>query len=509
MSTTSNKTSSSNSSQSTQVKDLPFTPSSGLQSAASIDTDTSQEESVKIPKKSPMKGFQDEILREVCANNGLNFNKLENGEGESLGVFEMFFSGYPQLIGLKYFPNLHTLTVIGQTVDKIQGLNSLSKLKELWLCECEIKKIENLSHLKTLHKLYLYSNKINKIENLSTLTQLEVLWLNNNHIENIENISALSKLKEINLAENNIKLIGHSFDANIGLTELNLSGNPLSSLTDLTNLIRLPFLKSLSFKDPQYQPCPVSILCNYSIHLLYHLPTLQRLDTYDVSSKQLAELAESTVNKKKMYYNMRVKTIHCNLTSVIIKLEKYRDLLLEFPHQKIMTLVSAIKELEREEEIQVLSADVNSDTESERDAKGIKENTEAKSTKAIVEKIQVLKKRRKEWEEKCAQLTAHCEDSVKRIKEQSERLISRLTIELETGGNVRFEDGTPSDVWFSSCHDLVLSRFCSADYRDRGIMGIKIHRIIRIHHRMLRTKFDNKLNDLTDDKTVEEFSSTK
>ena len=36
---------------------------------------------------------------------------------------------------------------------------------------------------------------------------------------------------------------------------------------------------------------------------------------------------------------------------------------------------------------------------------------------------------------------------------------SRLIVELETGGNIRLEDGKPSDVWYSSCVDLVNSRF--------------------------------------------------
>ncbi len=61
---------------------------------------------------------------------------------------------------------------------------------------------------------------------------------------------------------------------------------------DLTNLGRFPHLVSLSMKDPLYSPCPVSQLCNYSTHMLYHLPSLQRLDTYDITAKPLAELAE-------------------------------------------------------------------------------------------------------------------------------------------------------------------------------------------------------------------------
>ena len=47
----------------------------------------------------------------------------------------------------------------------------------------------------------------------------------------------------------------------------------------------------------------------------------------------------------------------------------------------------------------------------------------------------------------------------KRVYEMSEQNIHRLMTELETGGNIRFEEGKPTDKWFSSCVDLVRSRF--------------------------------------------------
>lgn len=41
------------------------------------------------------------------------------------------------------------------------------------------------------------------------------------------------------------------------------------------------------------------------------------------------------------------------------------------------------------------------------------------------------------------------------------RAVSELMLEFDTGGNVRFEEGRPGDVWFSSCADLVKSRVVS------------------------------------------------
>lgn len=47
----------------------------------------------------------------------------------------------------------------------------------------------------------------------------------------------------------------------------------------------------------------------------------------------------------------------------------------------------------------------------------------------------------------------------KLIYELSEQNIHRMMTELETGGNIRFEEGKPSDKWYSSCDDLIRSRF--------------------------------------------------
>ena len=71
--------------------------------------------------------------------------------------------------------------------------------------------------------------------------------------------------------------------------------NISSILQELTHLVRLPKLKHLGLKDPMYAPNPVCYLCNYSTHVLYHLPHIERLDSYDVSNKSLREMAEVSI----------------------------------------------------------------------------------------------------------------------------------------------------------------------------------------------------------------------
>lgn len=63
-------------------------------------------------------------------------------------------------------------------------------------------------------------------------------------------------------------------------------------------LAGLPNLTDLVLKDPASIPNPVCLLCNYATHVLYHLPRLQRLDSYDVSSDQVKEAAEVSPQRR-------------------------------------------------------------------------------------------------------------------------------------------------------------------------------------------------------------------
>jgi Leucine-rich repeat (LRR) protein len=79
------------------------------------------------------------------------------------------------------------------------------------------------------------------------------------------------------------------------------------------------------------------------------------------------------------------------------------------------------------------------------------------------------------------------------VCEVSELNICRLLLELETGGNIRLEDGKRTDVWHSSCVDLVNSRFFPPDFQVHGINGIQVHRVTRIHNRFLRNRFETRI----------------
>uniref|UniRef100_UPI00398E77B4 leucine-rich repeat-containing protein 9 isoform X3 n=1 Tax=Pristiophorus japonicus TaxID=55135 RepID=UPI00398E77B4 len=445
----------------------------------------------------------EDIFRELCMSNGLSYETIIQ-EGSAVTELEMFFSGYPRMVGLLYFQNLVVLTLVKQNIRRIEGLEACPLLTQLWIVETHLVDIEGLDHCTNLQKLYLYYNRITKIKNLENLKKLEILWLNNNKIQVIEGLNTLKHLKELNLAANLIDVISNSLDFNVQLEWLNLSGNRISSFKEITNLARLPELQMLSLKDPQYAPNPVSLLCNYSTHVMYHIPKLLRLDTCDVSKKQAKDFAESTVMKKTMYYSMRVKTIRQHLAEIVERLQKQRSSLQEIPKERIKTISFLIKSLESELTVLQLSKRQNSVLTTLNGIEGVHSSSSSvkKSTEdpnaeqKMSQKLDALRERLTFWNKRLDETEASYQTEMMPTTEFFNFSILFLIIELETVGNVRFEEGTPSDVWFTSCYDIILSRFCAWDFKKLGVTGLKINRIIRVHNRILRLKYEEKIQSI-------------
>uniref|UniRef100_A0A8B9JS32 Leucine-rich repeat-containing protein 9-like n=1 Tax=Astyanax mexicanus TaxID=7994 RepID=A0A8B9JS32_ASTMX len=399
----------------------------------------------------------EEIIKELCVCNGVSFEKISQ-EGSGVTALEMFFSGFPRMVGLSLFPRLTRLTLVGQSITQIQGLENCPSLRELWVVECQIEEISGLEKCLQLLKLFLYDNNISKISSLELLTNLQVLWLNNNIISEIEGLSMLGNLRELNLADNLIESIGNSLDQNTNLQKLNLSGNKISSFKELTHLTRLSKLRELGLKDPQSRPNPVCMLCNYFTHILYHVPTLQRLDSYDVTSKAIKESAESTVTKKMMYYNMRLHSAQRQFDNTEAKLQQQKKKQMQRPEERIRTLSYTLKHV------------------------SIIINIQVKLNKIVILQMMLV--------EACFRR------NITQALDRKELMVQFLVMELETVGNIRFEEGNTSDAWFSSCYDLLLSRFCALDHKPHNITGIKINRIIRVHNRVLRLRFEDKLHSM-------------
>ncbi|XP_036887666.1 leucine-rich repeat-containing protein 9 [Sturnira hondurensis] len=455
---------------------------------------------------------QEETIKELCLCNGLSYEMVVQ-EGSNTSKLEMFFSGYPHMVGLSLFPNLTSLTIIAQDIKEISGLETCLQLRELWIAECCLEKIGGLRECRNLEKLYLYYNKISKIENLEKLLKLEVLWLNHNTIKHIEGLQTLKNLNDLNLAGNLISSIGRCLDPNEQLEKLNLSGNQICSFKDLTNLTRLHRLKDLCLNDPQYKTNPVCLLYNYSTHVLYHLPCLQRLDTFDVSAKPIKELADTTVMKKLMFYNMRIKTVQRHVNEDLEKLNDRKCKLQKLPEERIKLLSFVKKTLERElAELKASGKGQNEKSNNKVTEPEISENSETATEEPslqqkLLTKLNAVNKRITFWNKKLDEIEAIYCTEVKQKKKSRGLLIPFLFIELESVGNILFEEGTQSDDWFNSCYELILSRFCTWDFRTYGITGVKVKRIIKVNNRILRLKFEDKFQKFLDNEDMHDSES--
>uniref|UniRef100_UPI0037E8E735 leucine-rich repeat-containing protein 9 n=1 Tax=Semicossyphus pulcher TaxID=241346 RepID=UPI0037E8E735 len=458
----------------------------------------------------------EEVVKELCLSNGVSYEKIAH-EGSNISSLEIFFSGFPRMVGLNFFPRLCQLTIVGQNIKHIEGLECCPLLQELWVVQCNLTEIAGVQNCLQLKKLYLYDNQICEIKNLQLQVDLQVLWLNNNCINQIQGLNSLENLKELNLADNNIEKIGHSLDPNVSLQNLNLSGNKISSFKELTQLARLPHLRELALKDPTSTPNPVCLLCNYATHVLYHMPGLQRLDTYDVSSKQVKEAAESTVMKKMMYYNMRVRSAQRNLVETRLSLMERKKTMLQLPEECIRTINHTVKNLERElskvpagckKSAGTLDDEASHLLEGSADRFDPPTDISAWSAMEhkILNKIEALKERLELWTRRLDEIEAWFERDLAQATYMMEYTVQFLLMELESVGNIRLEEGCSTDPWFASCCDLLLSRFSPSDFKVHSVTGIKINKVIRIHNSALRLRFEDKFHNLLASEESANFS---
>jgi Leucine-rich repeat (LRR) protein len=190
------------------------------------------------------------------------------------------------------------------------------------------------------------------VENLERLTKLERLWLCNNAIPRIEGLETLTNLTELNLARNKIERVGDVFKANPMLTSLNIADNGVGSFKEVSYLARLPTLKDLSLSDPHWGENPITSLCNYQTYVLFNIQQLTSLDTL-VLAEETKQLAEATYMKKRMYYNMRIKTLRRNTTNALRRAQEGSSSKVAKANTQLSTLIRHLKEVEREiEDIQ-------------------------------------------------------------------------------------------------------------------------------------------------------------
>jgi hypothetical protein len=284
---------------------------------------------------------------QVTNNPSITLIDFVEANPKTLAHLEMCHFNYPRMGGLHFFgPHLRSLSLFAQDLDCITGLTSCTSLERLWICETRITTIQGLGSCTRLRELYLCSNRIRCIQGLEGLGELRKLALSDNHITQITRLEGLGRLEQLQLGNNRIHHLHNAFHGNPALRRLNLSGNRITHFDDLVSLTHLPALTHLWLEDPNFERNAVCALSNYQTYLIHALPRLQRLDTIDITPAYRSVI-EDIVDKKVMYYNMRMRTITRNVHFLMNLLENEHSFQLTEAEGFRDRLVQRVKMLRR------------------------------------------------------------------------------------------------------------------------------------------------------------------
>ncbi|XP_068929884.1 centriolin isoform X2 [Petaurus breviceps papuanus] len=149
----------------------------------------------------------------------------------------------------------------------------------------KFKYIENLENCNKLEVLNLSYNLIGKIEKLDKHLKLRELNLSYNKIRKIEGLEHMQNLQKLNLAGNEIDHIPLWFGKKLrSLRILNLKGNKISSLQEISKLKSLNDLTSLVLEGN-----PVVELSHYHLYTIFHLRSLESLEDQPVTNRDRQE----------------------------------------------------------------------------------------------------------------------------------------------------------------------------------------------------------------------------
>lgn len=281
-----------------------------------------------------------ELATVVAADNQVKMSGLTEDQLKDktkVQSLELVLENITSLRCFEDFSALVELAVVRCKLERIEALDRLVHLKRLWLSDNKISKLEGLNYNVRLEKLVLFNNSLSRIENLDQLAALRELDLSQNRIEVIENLNCLEQLEKLNLAMNAIERVGGRINSLTGLVELNLSGNKISNVEEVKQLKELSNLKALYFRDPHFGENPICKIYNYQVrathqtYILFHLDFLDKLD-HQALSEESKKSAVIEFKKKKIYYNMRTKTL-CRMFATLDKMlrstkDRKRDLVL-------------------------------------------------------------------------------------------------------------------------------------------------------------------------------------
>ena len=212
--------------------------------------------------------------------------------------------------------------------------------------------------------------------------------------------------------------------------------------------------------------------------------------------------AESTFIKKRMYYNMRIKTIQRLVSNLIMAIEDYKNCKVQCVYEEISRIGKELKDVEREinerKNLPEKTEPSSLITYGGSETNELDEIEPSELRKQLLHKQDYLNEGISETLENITRMEQLFQRLKQQIHDASECNIHRLLTELDTGGNIRYEEGKPTDNWFVSCVNLAEARFFDSSLKKFGFENVSVRRVTRIHNRHLRTRFDDRIRTIAD-----------
>ncbi|GET88887.1 hypothetical protein, conserved [Leishmania tarentolae] len=429
---------------------------------------------------------------------------------DTITIIELFLLQVHQVPLVQFFPNLVTVKLMSIGLESMAHLASLIHVEELWLSDNNIRVIEGLDSMTRLRRLYLQGNDIESLHGLPPLRHLRELWLSRNRLSALTHLASLRKLRSLYLSGNPLESLENAFSKDMShLHEVNLSGCHLSSIIELRHLQQLSCLRNLWLLDPLFGDNPICRLSNYSTLAIAMLSSLDTLDGTFVTSEQRL-LVESVLYKKQLYYAMREQMLDTQITLLSRHAEACALRHTQASGMALLKLKSCIQPIEHElAERAIYHLDGKSGAGSSNGSlckvradadnggghsSGASLNVPTATLEALGRQLSRAVDTREVQERKTMLKLA---EAIQSTKLQAQFLKERLAVELHTAGNVRLENLSSDHEAYKSATQLVEERFDSALFDERfGISKVEVTCVRRILNRGLRLRFDDRVKEL-------------
>ena len=153
---------------------------------------------------------------------------------ESLSIDSGNFADLNGLASLSYLKEL-TIRNSDLSAADLATIASLPNLRKLTLENCSLSSIAALAGAKNITHLDLSNNAFRDLSALSEMTRLEVLNLSHNAVTELDQLSKLTNLRELNVSYNSITTVAALAGCS-NLSTLNISYNSLVSLENIDSL---------------------------------------------------------------------------------------------------------------------------------------------------------------------------------------------------------------------------------------------------------------------------------